>query len=62
MSGFGGHSESSRWPPLAKMMMSSEVATQAPKPITPKQKLDRWYVNTLLRGFKLLTFRYQDGQ
>lgn len=43
MSGFGGHSESSRWPPLAKMMMSTEVATEAPKPLTPKQKFDRWY-------------------
>lgn len=45
MSGFGGQSERSRWPPLAKMMMSAEVVTEAPKPLTPKQKFDRWMVN-----------------
>lgn len=27
------------------MMMSTEVVTEAPKPLTPKQKFDRWMVN-----------------
>ena len=52
MSGFGGQSERSRWPPLAKMMMSAEVVTEAPKPLTPRQKFDRWYV--LFEGASVL--------
>lgn len=35
-------SERARWPPLTRMLMSGEMSTYEPKPLTTKQKFDRW--------------------
>lgn len=36
-------SERSRWPPLAKVIMTPEVVLETKKELTPMQRFDRWW-------------------
>ena len=38
-------SERARWPPLARMLMSGEMSGEAPRDLTPREKIERWMVN-----------------
>jgi hypothetical protein len=38
-------SERSRWPPLARLLMSGEIGTEEPQILAPKDKFGRWMVN-----------------
>ena len=37
--------ERARMPPLARMLMSGEMSGEAPRDLTPREKIERWMVN-----------------
>ncbi|OKL63600.1 hypothetical protein UA08_02019 [Talaromyces atroroseus] len=49
-------SERARWPPLTRMLMSGEMSNYEPKPLTTKQKFDRWMINEGWRRFTVALF------
>ena len=38
--------ERARWTPLTRMLMSGEMSGEAPRDLTWREKLDRWWVDT----------------
>ena len=48
--------ERSRWPPLTRMLMSGDFSSQPPRPLSIRDKLNRWMVNEGHRRLFVLIF------
>jgi hypothetical protein len=43
-----GKAERARWTPLTRMLMSGEMSGEAPRGLNWREKLDRWFVDTVM--------------